>query len=53
MKRFILKDVKGNALDGTIAVNGSYSTAQSKIKPDIALDYARERSRCAENILCF
>jgi hypothetical protein len=34
-----LKEVKGNALDGTIAVNGSYSTAQSKIKPDIALDY--------------
>jgi hypothetical protein len=35
-----LKDVKGNALDGTLAVNGQYSTLQSKTKPDIALDYA-------------
>jgi AsmA-like C-terminal region len=35
-----IKDVKGNALDGTIGVNGQYSTLQSKTKPDIALDYA-------------
>ncbi|MGC4099830.1 hypothetical protein [Ferruginibacter sp.] len=35
-----IKDVKGNALDGTLAVNGQYSTLQSKVKPDIALDYA-------------
>jgi len=34
-----LKDVKGNALDGAITVNGLYSTLQSKSKPDIALDY--------------
>jgi hypothetical protein len=35
-----INDVKGNALDGSIAVNGRYSTLQSKTKPDIALDYA-------------
>ena len=35
-----IKDVKGNALDGTLGVNGQYSTLQSKAKPDIALDYA-------------
>ncbi|MGG9963600.1 AsmA-like C-terminal region-containing protein [Ferruginibacter sp. SUN106] len=35
-----IKDVKGNALDGTLGVNGQYSTLQSKTKPDIALDYA-------------
>ncbi|MGF2413437.1 hypothetical protein [Ferruginibacter sp.] len=35
-----INNVKGNALDGTMAVNGQYSTLQSKTKPDIALDYA-------------
>jgi hypothetical protein len=35
-----INNVKGNALDGTMAVNGQYSTLQSKSKPDIALDYA-------------
>jgi hypothetical protein len=34
-----LNDVKGSALDGTIAVSGSYSTKVSKTKPDIALNY--------------
>lgn len=34
-----LNDVKGNALDGTIAVTGFYSTKVSKTKPDIALNY--------------
>jgi AsmA-like C-terminal region len=35
-----INNVKGNALDGSIAVNGQYSTLQSKSKPDIVLDYA-------------
>ncbi len=34
-----IADVKGNALDGTIAVNGLYSTKESKTKPDIAFTY--------------
>ncbi|WP_315815967.1 AsmA-like C-terminal region-containing protein [Paraflavitalea speifideaquila] len=34
-----LKDVKMNALDGTIGLNGSYSTKVSKTKPDISLAY--------------
>jgi hypothetical protein len=34
-----LKDVKMQALDGTIALGGSYSTKVSKKKPDIALTY--------------
>lgn len=35
-----IKDVKGNALDGTLGVSGQYSTLESKTKPDIALNYA-------------
>jgi hypothetical protein len=34
-----LKDVNMQALDGTIALSGSYSTKESKKKPDIALAY--------------
>jgi hypothetical protein len=34
-----LKDVKMNALDGSIGLNGSYSTKMSKTKPDITLAY--------------
>ncbi|MBO9563362.1 MAG: hypothetical protein J7621_11335 [Niastella sp.] len=34
-----LKDVKMNALDGSIALSGSYSTRVSKTKPDITLAY--------------
>lgn len=34
-----LKDVKMNALDGSIALSGSYSTRVSKTKPDITLNY--------------
>jgi len=34
-----ISNVKGNALDGTIVVNGLYSTKASKSKPDIVLDY--------------
>lgn len=34
-----LKDVKMNALDGSIGLNGSYSTRVSKTKPDITLAY--------------
>ncbi len=34
-----LADVKGNALDGAMAVSGTYSTKESKTKPDISLMY--------------
>jgi hypothetical protein len=34
-----MKDVKMEALDGTIALGGSYSTKVSKKKPDISLNY--------------
>jgi hypothetical protein len=34
-----LKDVKANALDGSIAINGSYSTKENKKDPAIALSY--------------
>lgn len=34
-----LNDVKGNALDGTILVNGTYSTRDNKKKPAITLNY--------------
>jgi hypothetical protein len=34
-----MNNVKGNALDGTVVISGSYSTKASKTKPDIALNY--------------
>lgn len=34
-----LRNIKGNALNGTMNINGSYSTAESKKKPDISLTY--------------
>lgn len=34
-----LNNVSGNALDGTIKINGSYSTKESKAKPVIAMGY--------------
>ena len=34
-----IADVKGNALDGAVMINGSYSTKESKTKPDITLVY--------------
>ena len=34
-----LSNVNGNALDGTIKINGSYSTKESKTKPAIAMSY--------------
>jgi hypothetical protein len=34
-----LTNVKGDALDGTMLINGSYSTKESKQKPDISLSY--------------
>jgi AsmA-like C-terminal region/AsmA family len=34
-----LNNVNGNALDGTIKINGSYSTKESKAKPAIAMSY--------------
>lgn len=34
-----LKNIKGDALDGSMNINGSYSTAESKKNPDISLTY--------------
>jgi hypothetical protein len=34
-----MSNVKGEALDGTLLINGSYSTKLSKKNPDIALNY--------------
>jgi len=34
-----LENIKGNALDGVITINGSYSTKESKTNPAIAFDY--------------
>lgn len=34
-----LNNVSGNAMDGTIKINGSYSTKESKTKPAIAMSY--------------
>ena len=34
-----LNNVNGNALDGTIRINGAYSTKESKTKPSIAMSY--------------
>lgn len=34
-----LNNIKGNALDGTMEINGSYSTRLSKKQPDISLSY--------------
>lgn len=35
-----LNNIQGNALDGTMNINGSYSTKVSKTKPDISLAYS-------------
>ena len=35
----VIADVKGNALDGAVMMNGTYSTKASKTKPDISLMY--------------
>lgn len=34
-----INNVKANALDGTMAINGSYSTKENKLKPAISLTY--------------
>jgi len=39
MKQFKLNNVKAEALDGTMTINGSYSTKENKKKPAIALSY--------------
>lgn len=34
-----LQDIHGDALDGSITINGSYSTKENKDKPDISMSY--------------
>ena len=48
-----LNNINGNALDGTIEINGAYSTKESKIKPAIALSYDVAAGRYSKNILRF
>ena len=38
-EKIVLKNVSTNALDGTIGIDGSYSTLLNKQKPDISLAY--------------
>ena len=35
----VIANVKGNALDGSLMINGTYSTKESKTKPEISLMY--------------
>lgn len=48
-----LKDVKMQALDGTIALGGSYSTKASKKKPDIALSYDLQNLDIQKTFMAF
>ncbi len=48
-----LKDVKMNALDGSIGLNGSYSTKVSKTKPDITLAYDVQNLDVQKTFTCF
>lgn len=34
-----MKDIKGNALQGSMQIDGTYSTKESKLHPDISLTY--------------
>ncbi|HZG24917.1 MAG TPA: AsmA-like C-terminal region-containing protein, partial [Chitinophagaceae bacterium] len=38
-ERVTLRNIQGDALDGTMKIDGSYSTRDSKKKPDISLNY--------------
>ena len=42
-EKVTLSNVKGNALDGSIVINGTYSTKESKIKPDISMNYTVDK----------
>jgi AsmA-like C-terminal region len=48
-----LNNVKMNALDGTIALSGSYSTLASKKKPDISLSYDVQNLDIQKTFLAF
>jgi hypothetical protein len=48
-----LKNVQTQALDGTIAMSGSYSTAASKKKPDISLNYDVQNLDVQKTFLAF
>jgi hypothetical protein len=38
-----LNDIHGNALDGNITINGSYSTKENKQKPAVAMNYSVDK----------
>ncbi|HEU0110189.1 MAG TPA: AsmA-like C-terminal region-containing protein [Flavisolibacter sp.] len=48
-----LQNVKTEALDGTIAFDGSYSTRQNKTKPDISLNYDVKNVNIQKAFLAF
>lgn len=48
-----LDNIKGNALDGRIAISGSYSTRINKKKPAIALQYDVEELDIQKTFLAF
>jgi len=48
-----LNNITANALDGTMAVNGSYSTKKSKTNPDISLSYDVKGIKKKKTFLAF
>jgi hypothetical protein len=48
-----IADLSGNALDGTIKVNGTYSTRESKTKPAISLLYNVDKVDVQKTFLAF
>ncbi len=38
-----LNNIHGNALDGSMTINGTYSTKENKLKPAIAMSYAVDK----------
>ena len=48
-----LNNVRANALDGTITINGSYSTLNNKKKPDISFSYDVKDVDIQKTYYCF
>ncbi len=48
-----LNNIHGNALDGSITINGSYSTRQSKTEPAITMSYAVDKVDIQKSFYAF
>ncbi|MDP4283673.1 MAG: AsmA-like C-terminal region-containing protein [Bacteroidota bacterium] len=48
-----LTNVHGNALDGDITINGTYSTKENKAKPTIAMSYAVDKADIQKTFYAF